>query len=576
MDSTVKNALALLGLDSAEDQGRLWQHYIKRLEVLQTALIAATDVSDQQVLQAQLAKLVGAYQLLKSGTPPTLDRNAATIYRTKAADVVTQTEASGAMPAARIEPGVLLMGRYRIESVLGDGGMGRVFAARDQLKDEEVAIKVLRSELLSSVAARSRFLSEAKVSCRLAHPNIIRVYDVGIADSRYFFTMERLRGQSLRDRMHKLRATGKVCSLEEAAAIAEQLLDALNHAHRYIVHRDLKPENIWLDENGTVKLMDFGIARAVLQSGLTRTGMNMGTAYYMAPEQHAESREVDWRADQYSFGVLMYELLAGRVPMGAVQPLEQIRRDVPRTYARAIMRAMSPRVDARFASLRELQNVLAVRREDDVPGATFNSLSRAIALGTIAGAMFAYLDNFSLARINGLMYPSGIAAGIGTALIIEFCEAFFRSRFRMHIVAALSATVLWIAVVLFVAQSLSGLSHGLVMMLCGSMGASGTDYITRRWRVAEGRFRLQTAIAGALFGSMFGLLLLAGSPTIAERNYWLTVLSGLVPGMIISMASLRRRLWSNRAIARAKARSYPASLQSPAVAGRRTGDDTHG
>jgi hypothetical protein len=173
------------------------------------------------------------------------------------------------------------------------------------------------------------------------------------------------------------------------------------------------------------------------------------------------------------------------------------------------------------------------------------------------------------------MYPSGIAAGIGTALIIEFCEAFFRAR-RMHIAAAMMATMLWIAVVLFVAQSFPGLSHGLVMMLCGSMGASSTDYITRRWRVAEGRFRLQTAIAGGVFGSVLGLLLLAGSVNASDRNYWLTVLSGLIPGMIISMASLRRRLWSNRATTRERARSYPASLQSPAVAGRRTGGDTRG
>jgi hypothetical protein len=288
--------------------------------------------------------------------------------------------------------------------------------------------------------------------------------------------------------------------------------------------------------------MDFGIARAVLQSGLTRTGMNMGTAYYMAPEQHAESREVDWRADQYSFGVLMYELLAGRVPMGAVQPLEQIRRDVPRTYARAIMRAMSPRVDARFASLRELQNVLAVRREDDVPGATFNSLSRAIALGTIAGAMFAYLDNFSLARINGLMYPSGIAAGIGTALTIEFCEIFFRARMRPQIFASSAATSIWIALVLITAQHMSDFSQGLVMMLCGSIGASATDYVTRMWRIAEGRYRLQVAIVGAICGSVLGLMLLMGSEGDVQRNYWMSALSGLVPGLIISIASLRRRL----------------------------------
>ena len=108
-----------------------------------------------------------------------------------------------------IGPGVVLQGRYEIQAVLGDGGMGRVFAARDRLKDEEVAIKVLRNELLSSAAARGRFLSEAKVSCKLAHPNIVRVFDVGVASGRYFFTMERLRGMSLRRRMQSQLATGR-------------------------------------------------------------------------------------------------------------------------------------------------------------------------------------------------------------------------------------------------------------------------------------------------------------------------------------------------------------------------------
>ena len=156
--------------------------------------------------------------------------------------------------------------------------------------------------------------------------------------------------------------------MEEASAIGEQLLEALRHAHRFIVHRDLKPENVWIDSSGVVKLMDFGIARAYQTNELTRTGMNLGTAYYMAPEQHTDAKEVDWRADQYAFGVLMYELLTGRVPMGAVQPIEKVRKDIPRQIARAIMRAMSPRPDIRFDSLRELQSRIVSRREDDVPG----------------------------------------------------------------------------------------------------------------------------------------------------------------------------------------------------------------
>jgi tRNA A-37 threonylcarbamoyl transferase component Bud32 len=557
MASNMENALALLGLSSTADPAALWDAYIERLGVLQNQLIRATTDAQQQELQTQLARLVAAYQLLrKAGSGPAyLDRNAQTMLRVAGGDVSVAAPAAPASaygsafgPASppvatrSIGSGAVLLGRYSIESVLGDGGMGRVYAARDQLKEEDVAIKVLRSELLSSVAARGRFLSEAKVSCRLAHPNIIRVYDVGIADGHYFFTMERLSGQSLRQRMQNQWALGEPFPLEEATSIGVQLLDALRHAHRFIVHRDLKPENVWLENGGVVKLMDFGIARAVVQSALTRTGMNLGTAYYMAPEQHLDPKGVDWRSDQYAFGVLMYELLTGRVPMGALQPLEQVRRDIPKDYARAIMRAMAPRPEARFPSLLELQNILATRRSEGVPLAAFNSIGQAIALGTMAGALFAYLDSLSLSRLDELMYPSGIAAGIGTALTIEICEFFSRARFHRQIMAASVATILWIAAVLIVAQRMSAFSEGLVMMLCGAIGAGATDYVTRMWRIAEGRYRLRAAVMGAFSGSLLGLLLLVGSEGAVERNLWLSALSGLLPGLIISIGSLRRRL----------------------------------
>jgi hypothetical protein len=193
--------------------------------------------------------------------------------------------------------------------------------------------------------------------------------------------------------------------------------------------------------------------------------------------------------------------------------------------------------------LRELQSRIVARREDDAAGAIFNAFGRSIALGTIAGALFAYFDSLSMGRIHEWMYPSGIAVGIGTALMVEFCETFFRSRYRSHVIAAFTATVIWIALVLVVAQKLSGLSNGLVMMLCGSVWASSMDYVTRRWRIAAGRFRLEVAFIGAVFGTLLGLALLVQADHVTERNYVYSALSGILPGMIIAMASLRRRLW---------------------------------
>jgi serine/threonine protein kinase len=229
-----------------------------------------------------------------------------------------------------------------------------VYAAHDRLRDEDVAIKVLRQDLIFSIAAKERFLAEAKLSSNLSHPNIVRVYDVGESGGHYYLSMERLFGHTLRQRIETYRRDDRAFGLDEVTDIVRQLIDALRYAHRFIVHRDLKPENIWLADDGTVKLMDFGIARAFSSSHMTQTGMMMGTAYYMAPEQRLDAKDVDWRADQYALGVVMYELLAGTIPMGAVKPLDQVRRDVPQRIARAVMRAMSPKREERWPSLADM------------------------------------------------------------------------------------------------------------------------------------------------------------------------------------------------------------------------------
>jgi serine/threonine protein kinase len=236
-------------------------------------------------------------------------------------------------------------------------------------------------------------MAEAKVSCSLSHPNIVRVHDVGMSGGYYYLSMERLYGHTLRQRIEAYHRDNREFSIEEVAEIARQLIDALRYAHRYIVHRDIKPENIWLAEDGTVKLMDFGIARAFSASQLTQTGVTLGTAYYMAPEQRVAAKEVDWRADQYALGVVLYELLAGTLPTGAVRSLDELRRDVPKRHARALMRAMAPKPQDRFASLAELFTEIGAPRR------------KAAGLGAL------------------LLIGAGVAAAVGVTFVVMNREA---------------------------------------------------------------------------------------------------------------------------------------------------------
>jgi serine/threonine protein kinase len=351
-----ESALANLGLTGSEDTATVARAYGERLSAVQDQLVKAGTDAERGDWQTKLSQLVESYEFVTQTGRYTKAANdsSATVMRTDA----MRTELAQGTPQhetlVRMEPGAVLSSRLEIGALLGQGGMGNVYAARDRLKDEDVAIKVLRQDLLFSTAAKERFLAEAKVSCNLSHPNIVRVYDVGLSGSYYYFSMERLKGHNLRHRIEAYEREHRQFGIDEVTDIARQLIDALRYAHRYIVHRDIKPENIWLAEDGTVKLMDFGIARAYSSSHMTQTGMTLGTAYYMAPEQRIAAKDVDWRADQYALGVVLYELLSGTLPTGAVKPLETERRDLPKRYARALMRAMSPKPEDRFASLADL------------------------------------------------------------------------------------------------------------------------------------------------------------------------------------------------------------------------------
>ncbi|WP_157994269.1 protein kinase domain-containing protein [Peristeroidobacter agariperforans] len=346
-----KAALALLGLNDNKDRVRVAQAYGERLAVLQDKLMSAQSEQERSAHGAELAELGKAYEMLTgTGHRAKSDEAPATVIRSG----TMQSSASSPDVFVRMEPGAVIAGRLEIGALLGEGGMGCVYAARDRLKGEDVAIKVLRHDLQFSSAAKDRFLAEAKVSCSLSHPNIVRVHDVGTSGGIYYLSMERLKGHTLRHQIEQYRRKNRAFRIAEVTDIAHQLIDALDYAHRYIMHRDIKPENIWLADDGTVKLMDFGIARASSDSQMTQTGVTLGTAYYMSPEQRVGSKKVDWRTDQYALGVVLYELLAGTLPTGAVQPIDSIRRDLPKRYAKALMRAMATSPRKRFRSYNEM------------------------------------------------------------------------------------------------------------------------------------------------------------------------------------------------------------------------------
>jgi predicted Ser/Thr protein kinase len=206
--------------------------------------------------------------------------------------------------------------QFEILELLGRGGMGVVYKARQRQLDRLVALKILPPADALSPDFLARFSREARSLAKLTHPNIVAIYDFGESGGIYYFSMEFVEGVNLR----QLLATKEV-SAEQALAIVPQICDALAYAHEEgVVHRDIKPENILIDRKGRVKIADFGLAkllqREALDLTLTATGVTLGTMRYMAPEQMEKPETVDHRADIYSLGVVIYEMLTGDVPMG--------------------------------------------------------------------------------------------------------------------------------------------------------------------------------------------------------------------------------------------------------------------
>ena len=267
--------------------------------------------------------------------------------------------------------------RYEIIKSIGEGGMANVYLANDTILDREVAVKVLRGDLSTDEKFIRRFQREALSVSNLSHPNIVEVYDVGEEDGQYYIVMEYIEGKTLKQLLNKRGAL----TLPEVIDIMTQLTDGLSHAHEaYIIHRDIKPQNIMIEDNGTIKITDFGIAMAVNATQFTQTNSVMGTVHYLPPEQ-ANGKGATVKSDIYSLGILMYELLTGSVPFkgdNAVEialkhmkeKLPSIRKQnplIPQSVENIVIKACAKNPRNRYDTVKEMHDdiVTAMERENE-------------------------------------------------------------------------------------------------------------------------------------------------------------------------------------------------------------------
>jgi serine/threonine protein kinase len=279
-----------------------------------------------------------------------------------------------AAEAAEVDPliGIMLDGRHRLERRIGSGGMGTVYAARHAIINKQVAIKILNLGPDFDDTLPERFKQEAEAAASIRHPNIVEVNDFGkTSDGLLYMVMEYIEGASLRELMSK----EPRLLPERVVSFGCQICSGIAAAHSAgIVHRDLKPENViieMVDGRETARVLDFGIAKLLGRDGLTRVGDVLGTPDYMSPEQ-ASAQKIDHRSDIYSLGIILYEMLSGRVPFSGPKPrqvlirhvteqprpLAELRPDAPEALARACMRALEKSPANRQQTAAELASEL--------------------------------------------------------------------------------------------------------------------------------------------------------------------------------------------------------------------------
>ena len=277
--------------------------------------------------------------------------------------------------------GQTLDNRYRIDKILGVGGMAVVFRAFDILAGRNVAVKILKDDIARDEVSVKRFINESKAVSMLSHPNIVTIYDVSVRSDAKYIVMEYIEGITLKNYMLK---KGKM-ETGEILSMIEQVLGALEHAHQKgIVHRDIKPQNIMLLKNGIVKVTDFGIAKLPNAETVTVKDSAIGTVFYISPEQ-ASGSKIDARSDIYSLGVMMYEMATGKLPFTAdspvsvalmqindtARPVREENPDIPLGLSQIIERAMNKDPELRYQSAGQMLRQVSRLKED--PNATFKA-----------------------------------------------------------------------------------------------------------------------------------------------------------------------------------------------------------
>jgi len=272
--------------------------------------------------------------------------------------------------------GSTFAGRYQIIEELGKGGMGKVYRAVDKKLKEEMALKLIKPEIASDKKTIGRFSNELKLARKISHRNVGRMYELMEEAGIHFITMEYVPGEDLKS---FIRRAGPL-SAGKTIFIAKQVCEGLTEAHRLgVVHRDLKPQNVMIDKEGNARIMDFGIARSIMGKGITGAGVMIGTPEYMSPEQ-AEVKEVDQRSDIYSLGVILYEMVTGRVPFEGETPLgiamkhksevpknpKELNAQIPNELSHVILRCLEKDKDKRYKSAGEVRSEL-INIEKGIP-----------------------------------------------------------------------------------------------------------------------------------------------------------------------------------------------------------------
>ncbi len=260
---------------------------------------------------------------------------------------------------AGFEVGELFADRYEILKRLGQGGMGMVYQIKDRRTEETRALKTLLPKYAANKQAVRRFAREVNASRRIDHPCVVKIYDAGKVDKILYYTMEYIEGKNVRAWMReRKKKAGKAFGLGSTVRVIGMLCSALEQAHKFTIHRDLSPENVMVTRDGTVKLLDFGLAKLDnMDADLTRIGVSLGKIQYCAPEQRVDAKNVDHRADIYSLGVMFYEMLSGKLPTDGT-PLTQHVPGLPPEVDAFVARCMAEDPEDRFGSATQVGRAL--------------------------------------------------------------------------------------------------------------------------------------------------------------------------------------------------------------------------